>query len=150
MQRGDKGYTSAKLEELFPLMGVYVLETSLPQEDCDAESVFALYKRRWSIETYFDYFKNGQDGHALCQQDHYRQQGLAFVMLVAGLIECEVKTSIQASGLGMSVSDVFLEARAAKADRYKGGWAINNCLEKRAEHFKKLGVAMEAVPGHKG
>lgn len=107
MQRGDKGYTSAKLEELSALMGVYVLETSLPQEDCDAESVFALYKRRWSIETYFDYFKNGQDGHALCQQDYYRQQGLAFVMLVAGLIECEVKTSIQASGLGMSVSDVL-------------------------------------------
>jgi hypothetical protein len=43
-----------------------------------------------------------------------------------------------------------MEARAAKADRCKGGWAINNCLKKRAEHFEKLGVAMEAVPGHKG
>jgi hypothetical protein len=38
-------------------MGVIVLQTSL--QDTPAEEVFALYKKRWAIKTYFDYFKNG-------------------------------------------------------------------------------------------
>ena len=50
------------------------------------------------------------------------------------------------SGLGMSVTDVLMDARAAKADRVGDAWVINNCLKKRADRFKKLGVAMEAVP----
>ena len=38
-------------------LGVSVLQTSL--QDTPAEEVFALYKKRWAIKTYFDYFKNG-------------------------------------------------------------------------------------------
>ena len=146
MDRGDKAYTEAKLEELSPLMGACVLQTSLPAAERDAESVFALYKDRWTVETYFDYFKNGQDGHTLCQQDHCRQQGLAFVMLVSGLIECEVRAAIARSGLGMSVTDVLMDARAAKADRLGDAWVVNNCLKKRDARFRRLGVAMEAKP----
>ena len=150
LDMGDKGYTAAKLAELGPLMGVYVLQTSLPPEERDAEAVFSLYKGRWSIETYFDYFKNGQDGSALCQQGYYRQQGLAFVMLVSGLVECEVREAIAKSGLGMSVTDVLMDARAAKADKLGDAWVINNCLKKRAARFEKLGVAMEAAPCRNG
>ena len=146
LDMGDRGYTEAKLEELSPLMGVYVLQTSLAADERDAESVFALYKGRWTVETYFDYFKNGQDGHTLCQQGYYKQQGLAFEMLVAGLIECEVRDAVARSGLGMSVTDVLMDARAAKADRVGDAWVINNCLKKRSQRFRKLGVAMEAIP----
>jgi hypothetical protein len=146
MSMGDRGYTGERLAELSALMGVYVLQTSLPASERDAEAVFALYKDRWTVETYFDYFKNGQDGHTLCQQDYYRQQGLAFVMLVSGLIECEVRAAIARSGLGMSVTDVLMDARAAKADRLGDAWVINNCLKKRDARFRRLGVAMEAKP----
>jgi hypothetical protein len=146
MSMGDRGYTEERLAELAPLMGVYVLQTSLPASERDAEAVFALYEDRWMVETYFDYFKNGQDGHTLCQQDYYRQQGLAFVMLVSGLIECEVRAAIARSGLGMSVTDVLMDARAAKADRLGDAWVINNCLKKRDARFRRLGVAMEAKP----
>ena len=109
-----------------------------------------LYRDRWTVETYFDHFKNGQDGHTLCQQDYCRQQGLAFVMLVSGLIECEVGAAIARSGLGMSVTDVLMDARAAKADRLGDAWVINNCLKKRANCFRRLGVAMEAKPRRAG
>ncbi|MDO4539337.1 MAG: transposase [Coriobacteriales bacterium] len=146
LDRGDGGYTESKLAEQSPYMGVYVLQTSIPEAERDAQAVFSLYKDRWTVETYFDYFKNGQDGHTLCQQDYYRQQGLAFVMLVAGLIECEVREAIARSGLGMSVTDVLMDARAAKADRLGDYWVINNCLRKREQRFSKLGVAMEARP----
>lgn len=145
---GDSGYTAAKLAEKAPYLGVYVLQTSLSKDSRSAEEVFALYKDRWKVETYFDYFKNGQDGHTLCQQSYYRQQGLAFIMLVAGLIECEVRENVAKSGVGMSVADVLRDARALKADRHGGGWVINNCLKKRDARMRKLGVRMEAAPRH--
>ncbi len=150
MSMGDRAHTEAKLEELSPYMGVYVLQTSLPRDGRDAESVFELHKDRWTVETHFDHFKNGRDGHTLCRQDHCRQQGLAFAMLVSGLIECEVRAAIARSGLGMSVTDVLMDARAAKADRLGDAWVINNCLKKRANCFRRLGVAMEAKPRRAG
>ena len=67
-------------------------------------------------------------------------------MLVAGLIECEVRAKVAKSGVGMSVADVLRDARALKADRHGGGWVINNCLKKRDARMRKLGVAMEAAP----
>jgi len=82
-------------------------------------------------------------------QSYYKQQGLAFVMLVSGLVECEVREAVARSGLGMSVADVLMDARAAKADRVGDAWVVNNCLKKRADRFRRLGVAMEAVPSRK-
>ena len=43
---------------MLPYMGVSVLQTSLGAKR-SAQDIWALYKRRWSIETLFDYFKNG-------------------------------------------------------------------------------------------
>lgn len=150
LDRGDGGCTEEGLMEMSPYMGLYVLQTSLPEEGHGAASIFSLYKERWTVETYFDYFRNGQDGHALCQQSCCRQQGLAFVMLVSGLVECGVRKAIASSGLGMSVADVLMDARAAKADRLGDAWVVSNCLKKREARFRKLGVALEAVPDRKG
>ena len=57
MKRGDRAYTQEGFLKAKDLMGVSVLQTSL--QDTPAEEVFALYKKRWAIKTYFDYFKNG-------------------------------------------------------------------------------------------
>lgn len=50
----------------------------------------------------------------------------------------------------MSVTDVLMDARIAKADRLGGAWVINNCLKRRADRFRRLGVAMEANPQRAG
>ena len=150
LDRGDGGYTEEGLMEMPPYMGLYVLQTSLPEEGHGAASIFSLYKERWTAETYFGHFRNGQDGHALCQQSCCRQQGLAFAMLVSGLVECGARKAIASSGLGMSVTDVLMDARAAKADRLGDAWVVSNCLKKREARFRKLDVALEAVPDRKG
>lgn len=145
MKRGDKGYTQEKFDELSPLMAVQVLQTSIPGKACDAEGVYGLYKRRWTVETYFDYFANGQDCHTLCQQDYHRLQGLAFVMLVSGLIHREVAEAVEESGLGMSVSDVLLDARAVKANLRVGTWTVTNCKRKRLKVFEALHTPLQVL-----
>jgi hypothetical protein len=146
MGRGDRAYTQGRFDELAPLMGVTVLQTSLPASERDAESVYGLYKQRWSVETYFDYFKNGQDARSLCQQDFHKVQGLAFVMLVSGLIHREVADAVAASGLGMSVGDVLMDARMVKAARRNGAWVAVNCKKKRVKAFEALNTTLEIVP----
>ena len=49
----------------------------------------------------------------------------------------------------MPVTDVLLDARAAKADGLGDAWAVNNCLKKRDARFRRLGVALEARPDRK-
>jgi hypothetical protein len=44
--RGDRAYTQERFDELAPLMGVTVLQTSLPASERDAEAVYGLYRRR--------------------------------------------------------------------------------------------------------
>lgn len=146
MERGDKAYTQERFDELAPLMGVTVLQTSLPASERDAEAVYGLYKRRWSVETYFDYFKNGQDARGLCQQDFHRVQGLAFVMLVSGLIHREVADAVAASGVGMSVGDVLMDARMVKAARRNGSWVAVNCKKKRVAMLDALHTSLEVAP----
>lgn len=146
MARGDRAYTRERFEELAPLMGVTVLQTSLPEAERDAEAVYGLYKRRWSVETYFDYFKNGQDARGLCQQDFHRVQGLAFVMLVSGLIHREVADAVTASGVGMSVGDVLADARMVKACRRNGAWVAVNCKKKRVAMLEALNTSLEVLP----
>ena len=68
------------------------------------------------------------------------------MMLVAGLIEHGVRAAIAKSRIGMSVTDVLMDALATKADRLGDAWVINNCMRKRADCFRRLGVAMEAKP----
>ena len=144
VKRGDKSYTMERFAEKKDLMGVVVLQTSL--EDASPEEVFGLYKKRWSVETYFDYFKNGQDSHTLCMQDYHMMQGLAFVLLVSGLVHREVADALEASGLGISMPEMLIEARKVKAAKRHGTWAACNCKKKRVEFFKKLNTPLEVLP----
>ena len=144
LRRGDRGYTQEGFDAAKPLMAVSVLQTSL--EDESAEDVYGLYKRRWAVETYFDYFKNGQDAHTLCVQDYHQAQGLAFVLLVSGLVHREVADALEASGLGMSMPEMILEARKVKAAKRHGSWVACNCKKKRIAFFNKLNTPLEVVP----
>lgn len=144
VKRGDRSYTMERFAEVRDLMGVTVLQTSLEGES--PEDVFALYKARWSVETYFDYFKNGQDSHTLCMQDYHMMQGLAFVLLVSGMVHREVADALDASGLGISMPEMLIEARKVKAARRHGAWVACNCKKKRVELFRRLNTPLEVMP----
>ena len=135
MGMGEKGYTQEGFDNLKDFMGVIVLQTSImtktPQE------IYEIYKKRWTIETYFKYFKNKADCNSLYQQDYYKTQGLAFIMLVSALILREFEDAVKAVK-GKSVQDCLLDARMVKADKRRGVWAVCNCRKKQVELFEAL------------
>jgi transposase len=139
MRMGDKAYTQEGFDKLKDFMGVIVLQTSImgksPQE------IYEIYKKRWTIETYYNYFKNKADYRSLYQQDYYKTQGLAFIMLVSALILREFEDAVKAVK-GKSVQDCLLDARMVKSDKRRGAWAVCNCRKKQVELFELLNTKL--------
>ncbi len=139
VEQGAKGYTAEKFEEVKDLMGVIVLQTS--REDMSAQEVYEAYKRRWSVETFFDWLKNGAGFTSPGAHDYCMAQGWAFVMLVTALVHKELADACRAVK-GKSVDDCLLEARMVKANKVGARWVCCNLKSKQKELFAALNTPL--------
>lgn len=139
MENGSKSYTKEGFERAKDFMGVIVLQTSL--KDKSAREIYELYKKRWAIETFYQYFKNKAGYSSLYAEDYYKTQGLAFIMLVSALIHREVENALPKQS-GKSVSTCLLEARMVKAHKRHDEWTVCNCLKKQVELFKLMNTPL--------
>ena len=72
---GKNGYTMDKFEQNKELFGVYVLQSN---SGLPAEQIFGGYKKRWGIETFYQYLKNKGDFNDLMFQDRPNTPDYAF------------------------------------------------------------------------
>ncbi len=102
---GDKAYTQEGFDKLRDFMDVIVLQTSIV--DKTPQQIYEIYKKRWTVETDYNYFKNKADYGSLYQQDYYKAQGFASIMLVSSLIRKEFEDAVKAvkAVKGKSVQD---------------------------------------------
>ena len=140
MKRGEAGYTEESFQKQSPLMGVIVLQTSVT--DKTPQEIYTLYKKRWSIETYYNYFKNQAGYNELHLEDYYKMQGLAFIMLVSGLIYRNMENAIKVID-GMSSQSCLLEAKMVKIRKNGNNWDICNKLKKQVKLFEDLKTKMD-------
>jgi hypothetical protein len=147
LEQGAKGYTAAGFERAKDVMGVIVLQTS--RFDMSAQEIYETYKRRWSIETFFDYLKNGVRFTSPGVKDYYKAQGLAFVMLVTALVHKGLEDAC-AKVKGKSVDDCLVEARMVKANKVGTRWVSSNLLARQQDLFEALNtpLSMEALLLH--
>jgi hypothetical protein len=143
LEQGAKGYTQAGFMAAKDVMGVIVLQTN--RHDLSAQEIYEIYKRRWSIETFFDYLKNDAGLTSFAVQGYCKVQGVAFVMLVTALVHKHVKEAF-AKVKGKSVDDCLLEARMVKANKVAGGWVCSNLLERQRVLFEALGTPLSVDP----
>ena len=141
VELGHKSYTIEKFEEIKDLLGVTVLQTSV--FDKTPQEIYELYKKRWKIETYFNYFKNSADYNTLHLPDYYKMQGLAFIMLVEALIYHDFQEAMKAVQ-GKSIRCALLDARTVKIHKRKDSWQICNCKKSILNLFEQLNTKMSA------
>lgn len=139
LEQGKKGYTPEGLESNRKWFGVYVLQTNLT--DKSPKEVFELYKKRWKIETFYNYFKNGADYNALYAQDYYKTQGLSFIMLITSLIHHELSLSIKKLK-GKTIQECLLDARMIKINKRNDIWTVANCKASIADMFRSLNTPL--------
>lgn len=136
LELGRDGYTQEQFEEGKEFFGVYVLRTNGRQ---GPEETFASYKKRWGIETFYQYLANVGDYNDLMMQDYYKEQGLAFVMLVAGQIHQKIVSAVKKLGCStISTRDILLMARRMKIEKRGNFWLLKNTRKKDLELFGKL------------
>lgn len=143
LEQGAKGYTVAGFERAKGVMGVIVLQSS--RFDMSAQEVYETYKRRWSIETFFDYLKNGVGFTSPGVQNYYKAQGLAFVMLVTALVHKGLQDACS-KVKGKSVDDCLLEARMVKTNKVGTRWVSSNLLARQQDLFEALGTPLSLEP----
>lgn len=138
MHKGDPRFTEEKLLENKPFFGVFVLETN--DLTLSAEDVFKIYKKRWSIETYYNYVKNDFGFEAICQQDYFCMQGLSFIVLVASLIYQELSRITEQAKLSLKESMKELKKIKTVFDGQK--WEIHNITKISKVFFEKVKLKM--------
>lgn len=137
MELGMNGYTQEGFEENKELFGVYVLQTNAALA---AEKVFEMYKKRWGIETFYQYLKNRGNYNDLMIQDYYKEQGFSFILLIAGQIHQKMISAVKAlNDNTISVHDILLMARCMKMERRGNIWNLKNTRKRDLEILKKVG-----------
>ena len=137
MELGRSGYTREKFEQNKETFGVYVLQSNSAKS---AQEVFGGYKKRWGIETLYQYLKNKADFNDLMIQDYYKEQGFAFLMLVTGQIHQKMITAVKKLGNNaISVHDILLMARCMKMERRGSNWNLKNARKRDLQILKQLG-----------
>ena len=137
MELGRSGYTREKFEKSKETFGVYVLQSNSAKP---ADEIFGSYKKRWGIETFYQYLKNAADFNDLMIQDYYKEQGLSFIMLITGQIHQKMIASVKTlDDNTISVNDILLMARCMKMERRNNNWYLKNTRKRDLEILKKLG-----------
>ena len=137
IELGVNGYTQAGFEASKETFGVYVLQSNAAKT---AEEVFLCYKKRWGIETLYQYMKNTADFNDLMLQDYYKEQGMSFIMLVTGQIHQRVLEAVKSlNNNAVSVHDILLMARCLKMERRGSNWNLKNTRKRDLEILKQLG-----------
>ncbi len=131
-------YTMESYLEKKDRFGTIVLESNL---DKDAEEIYKLYKRRWSIETFYDYYKNRLDVNALHLNDYYKTQGLSFIMLITSLIYSSFNKALKENKIKESPDSILINASFLKLHKnLNKKWNIENINHKHIELFERFGI----------
>lgn len=133
-------HTEKKYEQLKDGFGVIILQTNL---DTDAEEIYQRYKKRWKIETFYNFLKNEIEFDTTNQQDYYKIQGLSFIMQIVGMINREFILKIR--NLNQPANSVLTEGRFIKLVKNKSVWEIGNYNKKTKEMFESLSIDLANI-----
>lgn len=128
-------YTIEKYEEFKNTFGTIVIQTNLDKEP---KEIYELYKNRWKIETFYDYYKNKLDVNALHISDYYQTQGLSFVLLITSLIHTEFIKATK--HLKRNITEILLDAKFIKLHYKKNNWSLENVSRRHYELFSDLNI----------
>lgn len=142
----DNRFTEEQLTRLEPTLGVILLRTNDLEKT--PEDIYRTYKKRWKIETNYNYIRNGVDYNALHTCDYYATQGISFILMVEGLIYSSFRSVKSSSGdkalKAMSVKECLVNAAALKISKSMDGtWRVNKAVTRKQHILDAFGVNVE-------
>lgn len=142
----DAVHTEEKLEQLGPQFGIIILRTNYPHSNKIESKIYHKYKRRWSIETHYNFVENTMHFCGLHESDYTAMQGLAFLTTTFGQIKSAfVKKMRESSSYvkNMSIRECLAKAGRLKLSQHKDkNWYVAVTVKKTAEMMHEMGVNM--------
>ena len=140
----DDQHTEEILERLGPLFGVIVLRLNLSKETT-ASVAYSNYKKRWSIETHYNFVENIIRFYGLKTSDYYTMQGLSFIILVVGQIKSSFKKKQKSSSsnyvMHLSIKECLIKAARMKVSQHiNKKWHFAASTQRTLELLKEMGV----------
>lgn len=111
----------------------------MSDKEFEPGEIFANYKKRWNIETYYNYLKNKLDYEALHAQDYYIEQGLSFIILISSYIYYILKEKIKKTDY-QSVDELLLDMRSIKLRKDNNIYHTTSTTKKRKKVFDDLNI----------
>lgn len=144
----DKGHTEEELRRLEPFFGVIALRVDRPKDILTAKDAYLMYKKRWTIETHYNFVSNVVKFDGLQTQDYYAMQGLSFLILLVGQIKKsyadKLKTSSQKYVKNLSLQESLVKARFIKIAKHMDNrWHVCVLNNKAIELLNEMGVNIE-------
>ena len=141
----DDDHTEERLALLGPGFGIIVIRTNLEKTLYSAQTVYCNYKKRWTIETHYNFLENTIHFYGLKTSDYYSMQGLSFLILTVGQVKAAFKKALTGSD-SLYVKGLSIKESIVKASRFKMAqhqnmkWYASISTAKHAELLEKMGV----------
>lgn len=112
-------------------------------------ALYKKYKKRWKIETFYNYVRNKLDFNHFHESNYYVQQGISFLLVVEGYIYSEVLKKIEKAEKPfinrMSVSELKLKAGRLKLSKGLDElWHRNTIKENMVDLFTEFGADIDS------
>ena len=143
----DDFHSEEKLQELGPQFGIIILRTNRDKKTKSPEAVYSDYKKRWKIETHYNFVENIVRFYGLKTDDYYVMQGLSFLILTVGQVKAEFKKKQMASTskyvTHLSTRECLVKAACLKLSQHRDKlWHIAVSTQKSTELMLEMGVDM--------
>ena len=141
----DEDHTEERLAKLGPGFGIIVIRTNLEKTYYCAKDIYVNYKKRWTIETHYNFLENTVRFYGLQTSDYYSMQGLSFLVLTVGQIKASFVKALRTSESSF-VRHLSIKESIAKAARFKLSqhqdmkWHIAISTKKHIELLEEMGV----------
>ncbi len=137
---GKPNYTLEKYKEVESSFGTITL---ICDYEMNPEDVFKNYKKRWNIETFYNYLKNHLGFEALHCQDYYVEQGLSFIVLLTSNLHYDLKRKL--SSKATNLDEVLLDLKSIKLKNNNNVWQTTSSTKKRLKLFEDLNLDLNKL-----
>ena len=144
----DSRHTEEEFNQLEPFFGVIVLRVDQPKDVMTPQKAYLTYKKRWTIETHYNFVANVVKFDGLQTQDYYTMQGLSFMILLVGQIKKSYTEKLRSSPVksvkNLSIQESIVKARFIKIARHMDDkWHVSVMNDKSVELLYEMGVNIE-------
>ena len=141
----DAQYTEENFEKLEPAFGMIILRTNLEGKQAEPSTLFCEYKKRWTIQTHYNFAESLIQYCALKTLDYCFLQGICFLMITVGQVKSAFMKKMASSSSqyarGMSIQESLTRASRFKVVQDQDQkWRISMVSKKEVELLQEMGV----------